>query len=261
MFDTSAHVHYQKNQLVNVICQLRFPTILSIQEKIPVDFQEAVRRDFPKYSVRTEQPAPKLENRNGVLTPVKQDAVKNYSFQTLDGQAGLNLTDSFIALTVSQYEDWETFAGILDKIVADFCRIYEPACFERIGLRYMNAISRKDLDLEEYRWTDLIQPRYLGLLGDEEMAEQDFSRCTQDAEFKARGGCRAKLHCGPGLIKKNNVQDPVPRYIIDIDVFMSGQIMPRHLTGALQTAHINANQIFREALTGTLHNAMQPEAD
>ena len=45
---------YEKNQLVEVICQLRFPTILSISAKEPVEFQEAIRADYPQYAKKVQ---------------------------------------------------------------------------------------------------------------------------------------------------------------------------------------------------------------
>ena len=43
---------YGKSQLIEVISQLRFPTILSIDTREPADFQETVRAAFPRYSAR-----------------------------------------------------------------------------------------------------------------------------------------------------------------------------------------------------------------
>ena len=44
MFSNEPRVIYRRNQLGEVICQLRFPEILAIAAKPPVDFQES---DFP----------------------------------------------------------------------------------------------------------------------------------------------------------------------------------------------------------------------
>lgn len=43
LFPPTQRVIYHKNPLVEVVCQLRFPTILKIDAEIPVAFQEAVR--------------------------------------------------------------------------------------------------------------------------------------------------------------------------------------------------------------------------
>ena len=45
---------YGKSQLIEVICQLRFPTILSIDTREPADFQEPVREAFPRYQSQLE---------------------------------------------------------------------------------------------------------------------------------------------------------------------------------------------------------------
>ena len=52
LYSDHPRVHYDKPQLAEVICQLRFPAILSIGSREPVDFQEAVRGMFPRYAVK-----------------------------------------------------------------------------------------------------------------------------------------------------------------------------------------------------------------
>ncbi|MEA4964863.1 MAG: TIGR04255 family protein [Oscillospiraceae bacterium] len=258
MFHREESAFYQNNQIVNVICQLRFPTILAIGAKAPFEFQDAVRKEYPQYQLKKEQPAPKLVNRGGVITPEKQELILNHTFSTADGGWTLNLTSGFIALSTTQYEDWETFAHRLDWALAAFFAIYQPAYFERIGLRYINGFSKRELGAEQLRWSDLLEPAFTGLMAEEDVQEGDFSRCTQDAELRIRGGCRAKIHTGPGLVKHGGVQEKEPRYILDLDVSMAGQVQLTLLTGALQTVHQNAVSLFRGAITDELHDAMDP---
>ena len=47
-------VRYEKSPLVEVIFQLRFPTILSINAVQPVEFQELIRKEFPFYEEGVE---------------------------------------------------------------------------------------------------------------------------------------------------------------------------------------------------------------
>ena len=49
MFRNVPRTIYGKNQIVNVVCQLRFPTILAISARQPDAFQDAVRQEFPRY--------------------------------------------------------------------------------------------------------------------------------------------------------------------------------------------------------------------
>ena len=76
-------------------------------------------------------------------TPTVQQppAVTNYNFISADGLWKLNLTSTFIALSTLRYQRWEDFATRLDRPLAQFIQIYQPAFFERIGLRYVNAFS------------------------------------------------------------------------------------------------------------------------
>lgn len=258
MFSNEARVIYSRNQLGEVICQLRFPEILAIEAKIPADFQEAIRADFPHYSVRKEAPPPKLTGKPGNLQLEKQEPINNYQFISADGAWRVNLTSRYIALACNRYTCWEDFAAKLDKPLAAFIQIYRPAFFERVGLRYLNFISRHALDLQGTPWRDLIQSRYLGILLDEQIQETSAGRSTVDAELTIRGGCRAKIHAGPGLVKRNGQQDQEIKFIFDQDLFMAGNIAVNLSAGALQTLHAQAYEIFRDAITDQLHEAMCP---
>ena len=80
MFSTDDRMILRKNQVAEVICQLRFPEILMIEAKIPADFQEAIREEYPQYSVHKEQSAPKLVGPQGNQTLQKQEPTNNYAF-------------------------------------------------------------------------------------------------------------------------------------------------------------------------------------
>ena len=118
---------YRINPLGEVICQLRFPEILAIGAKLPVDFQEAIREDYPRYTARQETPAPKITGTPGNMSLENQPATVNYQFSSADGVWRVNLTSKFISLACSRYTDWETFAQRLDKPLAAFIQLYHPA--------------------------------------------------------------------------------------------------------------------------------------
>ena len=250
---------YRHNQLADVICQLRFPEILTIETQIPAEFQDMIRDAFPQYSLRRETPAPKLSGTPGSLQFEKQPQTNNYQFTSEDGLWKVNLTAGFISLTCSRYTSWEDFAGKLDKPLAAFIKLYRPAYFERIGLRYLNFISRIDLFLEGTPFSELIQPCYLGPLSEEDVVEQATSRCSVDAEIGIGGGCRVKLHAGPGFTKRNGHTDREVKFIFDQDLFMPGKIPVNLSAGVLSTLHSQAFSIFRGAIKDTLHDAMEPK--
>ncbi len=259
MFSQEPRCIYRTNQLGEVICQLRFPEILSIGVNVPAQFQELIRDEYPQYSARKESPAPKLTGAPGNFKLEDQPTTINYQFVSEDGAWRVNLTSTFISLACTRYTRWEEFALRLDKPLVAFIKTYRPAFFERVGLRYLNFFSRKALDLDGIPFSQLISPCYLGPLADEEVSEASSTRCCVDAEFGIRGGCRVKLHAGPGMVKQNGQADNEVKFIFDQDLFMSGKVPVNMTAGALQTLHDQADRIFRAAITDTLHEAMGPE--
>lgn len=259
MFSNEPRCYYAANPLAEVICQLRFPEILSIASKLPADFQEAIRDDYPVYSTQQDTPAPKLTGTPGNFSVQNAPATINYQFMSADGVWRVNLTSRFISLSCTAYRRWEEFAQRLDKPLAAFIKIYKPAFFERVGLRYLNFISREALALENVPFRELIAPCYLGPLAEEDLPEAATTRCSVDMETALRGGCRVKLHAGPGNVKKNGQQKKEIHFIFDQDLYMPGNLPVNLSAGALQTLHSQADAIFRGSITDTLHRAMEPE--
>ena len=158
-----------------------------------------------------------------------------------------------VAVNYMYYMGTGNFAGLRYGMAAD-----EHSGWA-IGLRYLNMVSRKALELEGVPFAQLIHPRYLGILSDPEIPEAASNRCTVDVETAIRGGCRLKLHAGPGLLKRNGVSDPEVKFVFDQDLYMPGQVNVNLSAGALQTLHAQAFSIFRGAVTDTLHEAMEPD--
>ncbi len=246
---------YEKHQLVEVICQLRFPTILSIDTEVPAEFQEQIRARFPRYAVQEES----------IPSPGGVQKQKVHSFVSADGGYKLSLSKSFIALSTMRYTGWDDFAAWLDEPLGRFISVYKPAFFERIGLRYLNGFSREKLGMEHCRWNDLIQSRYLGPLDDDDVDEASLTKCSVDVEMKL-DRCFLRLHAGPGFIKRavrtpkgiQQLQEPKPRFILDLDIYSAGTLPLKDAAGILETLHGEADRVFSEAITGLLHQAMEP---
>ena len=224
LYSDNPRVHYQRAQLAEVICQLRFPAILAIGAREPAAFQDAIRALFPRYAARQDRPAPKV---TGLGTPnahlEQAPPVTNYNFLSADNKWKLNLTQNFISLSTVAYPGWEEFGHRFDLPLAQFIRIYQPSFFERIGLRYVNIFSRKALSLDST--------------------------------------CGSKIHAGPGLVKRNvpnGPQDPEVKFILDMDLYMGGQIDPRMAAGGLETLHGHSTPLFQGAITDKLHAALEP---
>lgn len=254
LFSDNTRYSYQSSPLVEVICQLRFPTILSIGSTEPAQFQEQVRGEFPRYMAKQEQQPPRLVN--GKLEQAAP--ITNYNFISTDGLWKINLTKDFIALSTLRYQNWEEFAQKLDKVLALFIQIYQPAFFERIGLRYINAFSRKRLGLEGELWDDLINQPFIGVLAEPDVDETQTAKCALDVEMNLGENRRMKLHAGPGMLGDGK-QDPEPKFILDGDFSVAGKELPaQRIAGDLDVLHDYAVRLFHSAITKELHDAMGP---
>ena len=249
---------YQNAQLIEVICQLRFPTILSIDTREPADFQETIRAAFPRYQCQVEQ----LPAANGA----RPQTVNNHTFLSDDGTCKLSLTKDFIALSTMRYSHWEDFAARLDEPLGQFIKIYRPACFDRIGLRYVNAFSREKLSLTSRRWNDLLQPCYLGVLDEDEIDEASVIKCSVDIERRLDSRAALKLHAGPGFVQRNirsgnqiqQVQEKEVRFIFDQDIYSGAKVKVAAVAETLEMLHGHADSVFSDAITTVLHDAMEP---
>ena len=256
MFSSSERKILEKNQLLEVICQLRYFDILKIDAAEPFEFQEAIRADYPQYAKKVEQLPPQIVGGK----PVAQPPVNNHQFISADGQWKISMTKGFIALSTHRYVRWEDFAKRLDMVLAAFIRIYQPNCFTRVGLRYINAFNRKALDLEDYQWRELIQPGYIGLMGEDDAQESAFLKNEQTVTMAMPGGAKANIKCGPGLLRKvnNRTRQTSEEKVYMLDLFMEGNTPLNQAVPALNVVHGNAGSLFRGAISDTLFDAMQP---
>lgn len=251
MFSDEPRCIYDAPPLAEVICQLRFPGILSISSSAPAEFQEEMRNEYPVYSCRQESiPFPQGGKSRQLL---------NHQFASSDGGWRINLSENFLSLSTSHYLRWEVFAARLDRPLATFLRLYKPAYYERIGLRYLNFISPSAYGLEETAIRELIQPAWLGPLNEEDVSPGEVSRCSVDFDTAIRGGCRARVHAGPGLIQLPGKTIRENKFVLDFDLYMIGNIPIKLSAGALETLHLQSFPLFRGAITERLHNAMEPQ--
>src|SRR5262249_14607559 len=113
LFPTSPRVIYQHAPLTQVICQLRFPTLLKIEFEPPAAFQERIRDQFPLLE-RTQPQLPDvppeiMQMMGMAIAPVKSE----YAFRQEDGSAAINLGPEHISLTTTKYSRWERFSALM----------------------------------------------------------------------------------------------------------------------------------------------------
>jgi uncharacterized protein (TIGR04255 family) len=258
-FPDAERVIYENNPLEEVICQLRFPPVLKIDTEPPVEFQERIRSDYPFYKSR---PAVKLPA--GLPTELAALLAKDlplgagqtaHEFGSQDERWTLSLTRDFIALTCRSYDRWENFKAHLDRPLDALRKLYSPAFFTRIGLRYRDVIRRSVLGLEQLSWAELLQPGVAGALASPEIAA-DVEHSAQELVIRLPDG-RSHVRVHHGLAVDDGSEEQC--YVIDADFFDDQQSELPHAFERLDSLNRQARRFFRWCIKDRLHQAMRPQ--
>ena len=250
VFPESSRVRFTRNPLQKVVWQLQFPKILSILAKAPADFQDRIRGRYPIYdSAPVSGPPPALAS---VLEQanIPFESGITHRFRTQDSTVLISLTDAFIAVSTDDYREWSEFKEHIDTAFAALVAVYEPAFFNRVGLRYINLIKRKELELDDIPWRELIKAEWVGPFTSEDLngSITEFRASTVvklgDEELGA-----AKIQFG--------LEDS-DTFRIDSDFFLEGQINEEDATSILDDFNRAIGNLFRSAIQRRLSDALGP---
>ncbi len=260
-FPESPRVVYANNPLAEVICQLRFPTILRIGAGPLADFQDKIRSEYPLYSCLQEPsfelpPLPK-----GLPEAIKEMLPKlpgsaTHKFSTVDSQRFISLSQDFLALTEHVYVKWGSFRSSMGMAENTLREIYKPAFYSHIGLRYRDIISRHNLGLTEANWKDLLQPHILAELGAQEVSDAIETIQTQSV-IKIPDVLGGRVRLIHGLVRLRESDEQC--YMIDADFSIERKEGLSEPFEILDKFNRLAGRLFRWAITDTLHSAMGPK--
>jgi len=255
-FPDAPRVMYERNPLVEVICQVRFPTVLKIEAQIPDAFQERIRAIFPVYNENTslfsglEIPAELLQLVRSTVPPGFQKGPR--AFSTDDGLWTLTLTKDFLALSTKEYKRWDDFWQHLNPALTALQEVYAPVAYTRTGLRYRDVIRPSKLGLEGVPWRDLLGHELAGELRDAQVGGSVLETATQTLiELSDHDG---KVRLQHGVVVENDEHC----YFIDHDLFTERKTEHQHVLATLRFFNIEALKLFRWCITERVHNAMGP---
>lgn len=256
-FPETTRETYERNPLKEVICQIRFPTILRVTTESPAEFQETIRDGYPLYSQESAVATLPKEVGTilvglGIQRSLQQPLA--HKFETKDNARFISLSQDFLALTEKSYDRWENFRGQMERAEGNFRKIFNPAFYERIGLRYQNVVDRDVLGLSARPWDELLNRSLLGLLGAHEIAE-NMSEIRTHAVIRLPQPLTGLLRVRHGLAASNGKRLV---YVIDSDFFTEERSEPNNAFQILDQFNRLAARFFRWAITPTLRDAMGP---
>ena len=247
-------VRYEKNPLLEVVFQLRFPTILSINSEQPIDFQKMIRKDYPFLEEQLEEYGNVfVDTQLKSASMNKTGENKNYSFISQDRKTKVNLTPSFIAVSTLNYLQWEFFCDHVFSVLPVFEEIYQPPFYTRVGLRYTNAITRSRLGLDRKSWADLFEPHILGMISREK--EREIKTYISEIEYESdESKVNSKAHFE--LVHLNN--QPEMSFLLDCDYYSLGITALSQIRETAEKLHRASSKFLQSAIKDELHTAMGP---
>lgn len=250
----SPRVVFSRNPIVSVHCELRFPAILKVSGESPVEFQELIREQFPYYETVPDGPTfPKgMPKEFETLLRVSGKERVAHVFVNENRNAEVNLREGALAFVSTEYSSWHDFKSVFEGPLQHFRRIYKPAFYERIGLRYVDAIFKEVLNIEEATWGELLRPELGGELGNADLAPMIYGRS---------GEVMLNLNVGKATIKHGigfePTEDGREYYLIDTDLFVDDKTKIDDANEILDKFNKDAGNIFRWCISDKLREALQ----
>ena len=265
LFPKAKRVIYGQNPLTSVICQLRFPPILSIETDVPATFQDRVRHEFPLYEVVHDSAELTLPDSIAQIVPneLKQSLTRQsdrrHQLATKNRNWSLSLTKEFLALEAKDYTQWEDFSNYLELAVESLIDVYAPAHFSRIGLRYQNIIDRDKLKLVRIPWHQLLSSIVLGPLG----GKHSFSNVIEyHGTFSLKlNEDREYVRVQYGLGSESGDESTRLKYLLDNDFYTDMEIPAEAKLVVTKTDEFNRHNrnLFQSCIAEKLHSAMGPQ--
>lgn len=255
-------VIYKRNPLIEVACQIRFPTILKISNQEPFEFQDKIRFKYPLYEVQKSVSVPGVQNEllqlvQKVGLPLNfQDTTYNFKSENFKWQLSLN--KDFIALATTEYNKYEFFKETLTEIINIFEQVYQPSFYSRIDLKYRDLISRSNLNIDNDKtWADLIPYHIASEFYTPEISES-IKAFIKNWDIDINGN---KLQFKHGLVIAEDAERGIkePAYLLDMDFFTERLIRREDVWRSLDQFKESAGRLFRWSITEQLHCAMEPE--
>ena len=261
-FPRSLREIYSANPLDQVICQLRYPDILTISTSSPAQFQDLIRSLYPLYEAQKPtivQPPPGVPKEVAdlfsavPLPPIPQLSEHHFLAESRTRQ--ISLTQNFIAVSELQYSRWEKFREEIKLAEQVLRETYFPAFYNRVGLRYIDVLDKSKLGLADTPWSELFNSSFIGMLGDSNIAD-DLQELQVATLLTISDVVNGKVRLRHGL--KKSEPDGEQVYIIDADFYTDQRSDSDAAFNALDKFNKWGGDLFRWAISDKLRSALEP---
>ena len=136
--------------------------------------------------------------------------------------------------------------------------VYKPLCFTRIGLRYIDIITRSKLGLNDILWDELIKSYMLGILYEQNL-KNNVRNFNNKFEIKLSDN-KSFVNIVSSFVKPIESSDNSEiSYLIDSDFYIQHKTDIDDAIKQLDYSNIRASRLIQWCITDRLREAMEPE--
>jgi len=157
-FPVSERVELKAPPLELVVCQLRFPAVLALEAQPPVEFQKGMKKDYP-VAHRPQAATLGLRPEPGFQLSLS----KYWAFEDKESKWTVSLGHNFLSLETKHYRRFEEFLDRFRSILKFACELYPIELRERLGLRYVDRISRSREPRLPADWSNKVRSEIIPL--------------------------------------------------------------------------------------------------
>jgi uncharacterized protein (TIGR04255 family) len=177
-----------------VVCQLQFAeSVKASSDDLGEGMRDALSEAFGEYALERFAPQAvfQLAIGQGAPTEMQPASTPEPGWRLNSGPWSVTITGEYLTIETSAYSEWPEFRRVFEVALDTVTKRTAPKSEQRLGLRYVNRIERKDV-LRPSDWTPWIQPWILGSVAHEGIGEAVLSS-QQQIDFDADEGLRTTL--------------------------------------------------------------------
>jgi uncharacterized protein (TIGR04255 family) len=246
-FPSHPDVVFDRAPLLVVLCQVKYPPILSLLTPAGVaGFQEAIRDAYP---VLQPEAGAQIELGPSGLAVSEQTPVWRLSSQ--DTRWRVSIASDMVALEAFAYTSIDEFSDRLSVVLDALRRTVYPEPSARVGLRKVNDIEHPEVS-QPRDWVRWLRPDILGLLASDELGGDVTLAFSQ-------------VHLEDGeevlAIRHGSLPETLQKYRLDLDYFTSKPMTVEADGEMIQTVRrfaAGATALFHWCLTRDLYEWLGP---
>lgn len=170
-------IKFKRNYIDIAVCELRFPTLLELESKPPLNLHKHLRKKYPGY-----EKLELLNNGNNEGVPGRF----RYLFKSRNGDWTITIHAGALSLETRNYTEFSDFCSRLSELLDLSKSLIDSDFFTRIGLRYINKIPIKDGVLSGWINDELISQIISGPYGEISKHVTEIRGKTKSGEYMFR---------------------------------------------------------------------------